>query len=443
MAVLALAIATGPAAAQKLLLDAHLDTSVDFPNTLTFHLNAHVPFVIEKTEIHYNVEQLTCGTGISIGAVEVTPGETVSVSWKWDLRDSGGLPIGARVSYSWVVSGQGQSLETVRETITFDDPRHDWRMISGEHTQILWYEGSDAFAEDLLNAAERGARQLAEATGVTPTKPVTIRIYNSSAAMQETVLFAQEWSGGAAFPRHGVVVMGINIDNLDWGRDAMVHEMTHVVLGQYTFTCGTSLPAWLDEGLAVYNEGPVAPVLSRALATAISTDSAFTIQGIAGSFPTAEEGALLAYAQSRSIVAFLLDTYGPEKMNDLLKAFPHLATIERALQRVYGFDLEGLQAAWRDSVGLPPQISTIKIAPEPIPEIPTLGLPQQQTTSGAQITPIPTMTATATSFPTQTPTPMSSGGAGCNRSSADSSGLDGGLVVSLMLGSIIIGRKFV
>lgn len=444
-AILVLAIAVGPAFAQEPLLDAHLDTSVDFPHLLTFHLEAQAPFVIEEAEVRYSVEQMTCGIGTSTGTAEVSPGTSIDVNWEWDLRDSGGLPVGARVNYSWVVSGNGQSLETLPETITFDDPRHDWRMISGEHTQILWYQGNDAFAEDLLNAAEAGARRLAETTGVTPVKPVAIRIYDSPAAMQETVLFSHEWAGGVAFPRHGVVVMGINTGNLLWGRNAMIHEMTHVVLGQSTFTCGTSLPAWLTEGLAVYNEGPVVPVFSRKLDDAISTNSVFTMRSIAGSFPTLEDDAILAYAQSRSIVAFLINTYGPEKMNDLLEAFPRLATIERALEEVYGFDTVGLQTAWRESVGLPPHLSIIAIEPEPIPIIPALGLPQQQATPDAESMPTPTLTpkAIATAAPTPTPIPTSSGGSGCNRSAADSSGLDASLIIGLMLGSIIIGRKLV
>ncbi|MDA1035994.1 MAG: peptidase MA family metallohydrolase, partial [Chloroflexi bacterium] len=149
------------------------------------------------------------------------------------------------------------------------------------------------------------------------------------------------------------------------------------------------------------------------------------------------------YAESRSIVAFLIDKYGPEKMNDLLKAFPRLATIERALEEVYGFDTEGLQTAWRDSVGLPTHVPVAEIAPEPIPIIPELGLPQQQATPDAKSTPTPSPTATAAAVPTQTPAPKPSGGSGCNRASTDSSGLDGGLVIALMLGSIIIGRKLV
>ena len=85
MAVLPLAIAVGPAAAQEPLLDAHLDTSVDFPHLLTFHLEAQAPFVIDKAEVRYAVEQLTCGVGTSTGAADLTPGTSIDASWEWDL----------------------------------------------------------------------------------------------------------------------------------------------------------------------------------------------------------------------------------------------------------------------------------------------------------------------------------------------------------------------
>ena len=443
MAVLGLVIATGSADAQEPLLDAHTETTVDFPNTLTFRLSARAPFVVEQAEVRYSVEQLSCGVGTSTGFATLTPSDSIDATWEWDLRDSGGLPVGARITYSWVLSGGGRSLETPSQTITFDDPRHAWRTVSGEHTRILWYEGNDAFAEDLLEAAESGIRQLAEATGVTPASPVEIRIYDSASAMQETVLFAQEWAGGIAFPRHGVVVMGINAGNIVWGRDAMVHEMTHVVLGQFTFTCGTSLPAWLNEGLAVYNEGPTARVFEKALSDAISENSAFTLRGIAGAFPSSQERATVAYAQSRSIVEFLIESFGSGKMNDLLKAFPRLATIDRALEEVYGLDSDSLQTAWRESVGLPPQLTIADIVPQPVPTIPRLGFPREQATPAAGATPTPSATPAVSAAPTHTPAPTSSGGLGCDRSDSASAGLDGGIVIGLMLGSIIIGRKLV
>jgi len=440
LAVLVLAVVVGPTHAQEPLLDAHLSTTTDFPNGLTFHLRADTPVVIDRAEVRYQVDQLSCGTGTASGLVTFAPSANPSLEWEWDLRDAGGLPVGAKVTYHWVLSGEGRSFETPSESVVYEDPRFDWRTIASDHTQIQWYAGSDAFARDLLQTADGGINQLERSTGVVPDDIVTVRIYATAEAMRETVLFSPEWAGGIAFPRHNLVAMGIGENNLSWGRDAMVHEMTHVVIGQATFRCGSSLPAWLDEGLAVYNEGDADSVFINALNNAVTEDRVFTVRGLAGSFPTSEDGALLAYAQSRSLVAHLIDSYGATRMNELLNAFQQLGTIDRALDNVYGFDSDGLESAWRADIGLPARTESGGVERELIPTIPPFGLPLNASDITPPPKPVPTArpTATPTSEPTATATPR--GGSGCNRSGA-SAGLDGGIVLGVMLGGLAFRRR--
>jgi hypothetical protein len=312
--------------------------------------------------------------------------------------------------------------------------------------RLHWYAGDEAFARDLVNAGDAGIRQLRLSTGVTPSDPVEVRIYQTPEAMRETILYSQEWAGGVAYANQGLVAMGIDESNLDWGRDAMVHEMTHVVLGQATFRCGSSLPAWLNEGLAVYNEDPTAPLeFQVALQFAILNNAAYSLRSIAGAFPAGRDGAVLAYAQSRSIVDFLIREHGADKMNELLTTFKALGTIDRALTEVYGFDTNGLDAAWRAHVGLPPRSTSGGIEEQPLPTIPPLGLPPQ---SQASATPVPPedVTITATPSPTgaatitPTPTPALNGGTGCNRNGA-SAGLDGGLMLMLAFGGFLAVRR--
>jgi hypothetical protein len=438
VAVLVLAMSAGSVHAQEPLLGAHLSTTMDFPNGLTFHLSADAPVTIDRAEVRYQVDQLSCGTGTASGLVTFTPTNDIDLDWEWDLRDAGGLPVGATVSYRWVLSGEGRTFETTTDTIVYEDPRFDWHTVTGDHSRIQWYAGDNAFAQDLLQTAEAGIKQLERSTGVLPDEMVHVRLYETSEAMRETVLFSPEWAGGIAFPQHNLVAMGINEYNVSWGRDAMVHEMTHVVIGQATFRCGSSLPAWLDEGLAVYNEGEVAGRFSAALDNAIGEDRAFTVRGLAGSFPSAEDGAVLAYAQSRSLVAHLIDTYGAARMNQLLVAFTRQGTIDRALNDVYGLDSDALESEWRASVGLPHRAGIGGVTREPLPAIPSLGFPL----GTDDITPeaIPSPTAQPTPTPRTNPTATPQGGSGCNRSST-SAGLDGGIVLGLMLGGLALGRK--
>jgi hypothetical protein len=438
VAVVSLVMLAGPVHAQEAPFGAHLSTTIDFPDGLTFHLRADAPVVIDRAEVRYQVEQLSCGTGTASGLATFAPTNQLDIDWAWDLRDAGGLPVGARITYHWVLSGEGQTFETASETIVFEDPRFEWRTVASEHTQIRWYAGSEVFARDLLATADAGIRQLERSTGVVPDDIVQVRLYETPEAMRETVLFSPEWAGGIAFPHHNLVTMGINEHNVSWGRDAMVHEMTHVVIGQATFRCGSSLPAWLNEGLAVYNEGEVAGSFNVALTDAIAEDRAFTVKGLAGSFPTAEDGAILAYAQSRSLVAHLIETHGADHMNQLLVTFQQVGTIDRALESVYGLDSDGLEAEWREAVGLPARGGTSGVDREPLPTIPSLGVPL----NADEVTPTPTPVPTATAVPAPEPVPATpaSGGGGCNRSES-SGGLDGGIVLGLVLGGLAVGRR--
>lgn len=445
MAVLGLLAVAGSVQAQEQApLDAHLSTSIDFPNALTFELQGTAPVTIDRAEVRYRLVQLSCAAGTSSGRASFAPTDDLDLSWTWDLRDAGGIPVGARVSYQWVLSGDGRTYETAEQTVVFEDPRHEWRTLDGEHMRLHWYAGSDSFARDLLNVGDEGLRKLQQSTGVLPAEPVEVRIYETPEAMRETVLFGQEWAGGVAYPTYGLVAMGINESNLGWGRDAMVHEMAHVAIGQATFRCGSSLPSWLDEGLAVYNEGPTMPAeFQFALDRAIDANAVTSLQSIAGAFPVDRDKAVLAYGQSRSVAAYLIEEHGPGRMNDLLTAFKRLGTIDRALTEVYGFDTDGLDAVWRTHVGLPPRATSGTLEPEPLPSIPPLGIPTRAPDGGTPLpteTPISTPTSPPTPTPTATPVPASVGGAGCNRSGA-SAGIDGGIMLAFALGGIVAARR--
>ena len=63
----------------------------------------------------------------------------------------------------------------------------------------------------------------------------------------------------------------------------------------------------------------------------------------------------LFYGQSWSLVDFLVNTFGEEKFAELFRSFKEGATTAEALEETYGFNQDGLENAWRESVGLPPR----------------------------------------------------------------------------------------
>ena len=66
------------------------------------------------------------------------------------------------------------------------------------------------------------------------------------------------------------------------------------------------------------------------------------------------EDILIAYGQAYSVVRYLVSEYGEASIAELFKEFQDTRDIDEALQLVYGFDQRGLDAEWRQSVGLEP-----------------------------------------------------------------------------------------
>jgi hypothetical protein len=193
-------------------------------------------------------------------------------------------------------------------------------------------------------------QMLAEDTGAELERPARLYIYASSGDLQGSMIYPQEWTGGVAFTRYGTMAIGISPNNIEWGKDAIAHELTHLVIHQITLNPYNSLPVWLDEGLAMRSEGLLEPQFSTALAEAIATDSLISVQSLSSPFSAYSGEAVLSYAQSHSLVEYLISDYGQEKMFELLTTFKRGSGYDDALKAVYGFDMDGLDSLWREYV---------------------------------------------------------------------------------------------
>ena len=97
----------------------------------------------------------------------------------------------------------------------------------------------------------------------------------------------------------------------------------------------------------MYSEGELDPVLRSYLEEAISKDELISVRSLCSPFSAYSEKASLSYAQSYSLVVYLLGNYGQDNMLDLLTVLKQGNTYDEALTEVYGFDIDGLDALWR------------------------------------------------------------------------------------------------
>ena len=109
-------------------------------------------------------------------------------------------------------------------------------------------------------------------------------------------------------------------------------------------------------------------------------DTVLTVRSLNGGFSELSDKANLSYSQSQSIVNFLIETYGQEKLTQLLAALRDAKPIDDALLEVYGFDTDGLEDAWRQSVGAAPRAVSAQPTSQPTPTfvptyVPVSGVP--------------------------------------------------------------------
>jgi hypothetical protein len=327
---------------------------VEFPLKLSFSLSARSAANIVDVRLRYKVEHDSYAQVTSEVFVEFQPSTDVDVSWTWDMRRTGGLPPGSTVEYWWTVKdARGEKVETAPVPIQFDDDRYSWQSLTEGMVTVFWYEGKQAFAQELMSAAQQALARLSQDTGAQLKKPVRLYIYASTWDLQGAMIFPQEWTGGAAYAGYDTIAIGISTSSLNWGKRVIAHELSHIVTHQMTYNPYNGLPTWLDEGLAMYAEGALEASFASSLGRAITTDSLISVRSLASPFSAISGLAIQSYAESFSIVEFLISQYGQDKMLTLLNTFQEGSGWDSALVKVYGFDMDGLEARWITSIGVP------------------------------------------------------------------------------------------
>ena len=329
------------------------EAALHLPDSITFTMEGSGERPIEVVDVEFGTEQVfSCATSSYWTArLDFGPGKEVSVTWDWDMRRSGSMPPGALIWWRWrVVDDLGQEYRSPRQETVFSDDRFEWQSHTDDNITYYWYAGGDDFGQRLAEGARDGLDTLQ--LGKELVAPIKAFVYENSQDVQGAILFAQAWTGGVAFVGHNILLIAVNPDEFDDQLQGVIHELAHLLVEEVTFNCFGGLPTWLDEGLAVYAEGSLPGFQERALARAIANDELISLRSLNSSFPAADTGATLSYAQSYSLVNYLIDAYGWPKMQELLAVFSEGSADEDAIMQVYGWGYDTLETLWRRSVGL-------------------------------------------------------------------------------------------
>ena len=283
-----------------------------------------------------------------------------------------------RFAVAWLCLAAGVLVP--RYVVAQIDPSHAWLTLSTAHFRVSFTVPTEALARRVAADAERAYAQLS--TDLHPPR-----------GMIDVVITDDiDQSNGSAtpFPSNRIVVFAnppvsesaLRYTN-DWGQLVITHELTHIfhldrargiwALGQKVFGRAAFLfpnlyaPAWLIEGLAVYEESRLAGagriegsehrMIARAAAIGHDFPSIGALSLAQGRFPFGES----AYAFGSLFVDYVAKTQGETRVRDFVEQssaniVPYFVDIPA--RRGFGVSFGSAWQNFRDSIA-----ATVRLEP--------------------------------------------------------------------------------
>jgi len=278
--------------------------------------------------------------------------------------------------------------------VTYADDRFAWKAKSGKLVTIHWFQGTDAYAQQLLAYGEQGFAKSAAFLGTNETKPVDFYIYPSQSAFQAG-LSVPETIGGQTQPTYRTCFALVAPSDLGYGSTVVPHELTHIVFGDITDNPYHSPPRWLNEGLAVYLSEGYGSDNHQLVSRAVKDGTLVPLPALAGFFALDQARIYLSYAESVSAVDLMVRKYGKTAIQKLVKTYGNGATDDEAFTAAFGIDTAAFNKAWLADNGV---AASATYGPRPAPTGP---IPPGWTGSSETVPPLepPSPSATGSSSP--------------------------------------------
>ncbi len=222
--------------------------------------------------------------------------------------------------------------------------------ISTEHFHYYFSKADQRLAEHLSSVAEEIYSEIVTDVGVHPRPGIKVYLehtHDSFLKRQPHPVKAPEWAAGLAYPELNIMILKSpqaalygTIDPIRTFRHELAHLTLHQALSDVRY------PKWLDEGFAMY-EAREWTLRTTAVISAVTLKKKFIpMASLNHAFPIAFEEAEVAYAQSFSLVAYLLNHFGREEFHDFVLNLKKRMTLSQSSQGAFGVSFYELEKRW-------------------------------------------------------------------------------------------------
>ncbi len=228
----------------------------------------------------------------------------------------------------------------------------DWKIIETEHFHVYYYPGERQLALDAARMAERAYARLSRVLSYEIKFPIPLVVYASHSDFQETNIslgLIDEGVGGFTEAFKSRVVLPFLGSYGDF-EHVLVHEVIHAF--QYAIIYGGSVgglvgnpfvfqpPLWFVEGMSEYLSVGMDNHTEMWLRDAALTGYLIPLDMLS------YVGDIRVYRFGQSVLHFIGQRYGDEKIGEILQKAPLYKSIDRAIESSLGIDMEELSRLW-------------------------------------------------------------------------------------------------
>jgi len=321
-------------------------TSVEyaFGQELRFFINARNAADIEKITLSLRPER---SNNLYVMDVPFEPGETISATHSIDVSDLNLEPY-SHVFYFWELQSSDGIHKTPEEGFDYEDDRFDWQQMTQNGVTAHWTGSGPFFGQDVLTVVNEALARLATLLPLEQISPFGVYVYPSSADLQAGLRLAEVGGEDTSHPELGVIlVTAVNPQSAiaDLGQ-SLPYELAQLLLYRTAGERYENLPWWLTEGLAINVQAKPHPRHTQLLDDAIKSAKTIPVWQLCQKTVRIGDRALLASAQSNSLVSFILQRYGDQALADLISTYGLGDDCETGMGRVIGISLDELEKAW-------------------------------------------------------------------------------------------------
>lgn len=228
-----------------------------------------------------------------------------------------------------------------------------WKTEKSQHFIIYYQEASKDFIQELVYKAENYYNSIVEELGFRRfdfwswENRAKIYLYNNSADyLKDTQTL--EWSGAQVLIKQRII--NTFIGQQSFFNSILPHEITHIIFREFV-GLKTSLPLWIDEGVACSQEKNNLAMRMRTAKGLIENNTYLEFNRFFAVYSATSIAADVFYAQSASIVTFLLNKYDRQLFLDFSRSLRDGIPWQKALLNTYRFtSVEEMETAWNDYI---------------------------------------------------------------------------------------------